>query len=657
VLFALQASSRICTLEYIDGEEVISPWRGSETLSSDEGSLFIRDRAEFDLLAGLGELPGAQQISEVKFLVTDVRTDSPRLYFINSDAYQYHWKFFTEALEWNMDLLSFNTRTYTDFNRRLIAGSVVRYDSFSDADHPDGVYSIEFWPSDPIHAEEAALVLSLLEDGMPFAGDMLIYHPTGETQVRIHRDEADRFERLGVEVVQTAELYRGISYAALNTGIACGILRSGETAGTWSSMDIVVFQTIPNDISHVAGVITTIPQTPLSHINLKAIQNGTPNVYIQDFTGTGEYRSLLNRYVRLTALPGGYLVEAITLPEAIAWLDSVRPEGVTVLQGDFTQRGIRPIEFLRLADSDAYGAKAANLGELFRCLPSRSLPQGYAIPFSYYREYMEYNGFFGVIDSLTALEEFQSSAESRDEILARIRRIIRGGNMPPWMMDSLTVMASGFEPDLSLRCRSSTNNEDLPGFNGAGLYESRTHHPEEGHISETIRQVWAGMWTYRAYEEREFHRIDHNSAAMGVVVHPSFTGEIANGVAVTRNIINPFITGYYVNVQAGDDLVTNPEPESVPEEFLITRQIVTGTLQMELQYIASSNRVPEGERILSPLQILRLSEYLEDIHRHYADLHGVPRDDPYFAMEIEFKITEDGVLVVKQARPWVNGNG
>ena len=30
------------------------------------------------------------------------------------------------------------------------------------------------------------------------------------------------------------------------------------------------------------------------------------------------------------------------------------------------------------------------------------------------------------------------------------------------------------------RCRSSTNNEDLVGFNGAGLYDSFTHRPDEG---------------------------------------------------------------------------------------------------------------------------------------------------------------------------------
>ena len=32
----------------------------------------------------------------------------------------------------------------------------------------------------------------------------------------------------------------------------------------------------------IAGIITEAPQTPLSHVNLKAQQNDTPNLYMKD---------------------------------------------------------------------------------------------------------------------------------------------------------------------------------------------------------------------------------------------------------------------------------------------------------------------------------------------------------------------------------------
>ncbi len=190
---------------------------------------------------------------------------------------------------------------------------------------------------DPIHAEDIALVLSLMEQSMPFAYDLLVYHPTGETQVGICREEKDEFKNLGIGVILTSELYHGVDYSALNTGVACGVLQPGRASGNYSYDDIVVFQDIPNDISHVAGVITTIPQTPLSHINLRAKQNGTPHAFIQHFTETEEYQTLLGEYVRFTAMPGGYTLEGIPYSELVAWFESVGHDSSTILTRDLTE--------------------------------------------------------------------------------------------------------------------------------------------------------------------------------------------------------------------------------------------------------------------------------------------------------------------------------
>lgn len=48
---------------------------------------------------------------------------------------------------------------------------------------------------------------------------------------------------------------------------------------------------------------------------------------------------------------------------------------------------------------------------------------------------------------------------------------------------------------------SSTNAEDLEGFNGAGLYESikvmDTSNKDD--ISKAIKAVWASTWTMRSH--------------------------------------------------------------------------------------------------------------------------------------------------------------
>ena len=186
-------------------------------------------------------------------------------------------------------------------------------------------------------------------------------------------------------------------------------------------------------------------------------------------------------------------------------------------------------------------------------------------------------------------------------------------------------------------------------FNGAGLYDSYTQKEDEGHISKSVRQVWASLWNYRAWEEREFYRIDHLTSAMGILVHPNFKNEQANGVAVARNIFDPSWEGYYLNVQIGEDLVTNPEFDSVPEEMLVAS---LATAEYEIQYIRSSNQLPLGERVLTREQVLDLVEKMRQLNNRFKSLYS--SSDPDFAMEIEFKITEAGDLIIKQARPWVD---
>ena len=125
----------------------------------------------------------------------------------------------------------------------------------------------------------------------------------------------------------------------------------------------------------------------------------------------------------------------------------------------------------------------------------------------------------------------------------------------------------------------------------------------------------------------------------------------ANGVGVTKNIYDANWRGYYVNVQVGEDLVTNPPQFSMPDEFLVAD--LAGEERYEIQYIRHSNLVPDGQPILTREQIFQLADMMGRIQEHFRLLYGVSRWDRSFAMEIEFKITADGRLNIKQARPWV----
>jgi len=85
-------------------------------MTANAGTSVIEERETFDKLASGDEAISSLQLSGVKLLITDIDTDNPKLYFINSNALRYHWKCFNENPGWDLSLLDFNMRTYTYFN-------------------------------------------------------------------------------------------------------------------------------------------------------------------------------------------------------------------------------------------------------------------------------------------------------------------------------------------------------------------------------------------------------------------------------------------------------------------------------------------------------------------------------------------------------------
>jgi pyruvate, water dikinase len=623
----------------------VPPWR--------TGTLAVPHREAFDLLARRSDLPGMLGVRELKFLVAGVDTPYPVIYFMNTENHEFHDEFALSGLGWNLTLQEYNAQTYfTDLNRKNIAGSIVAYDQHRAADGTEGFYGLEFWPADPIAFEHVRLAHDLVLAWMPFVAGQLAYHPSGESQRARLLRERDSFLAAGIRVVTTDELLGGLVYYPLVLGDTFGRLRLVEGTELVTRRDIVVLRTLPNDLSLTAGILTETPQTPLSHVNLKARQNNTPNAHVRGASTHPGIVPWLGQYVHLTIREDDFELRGATQAEVDAFLESIRHPLPQSPPRNLTVTGIQPLRDVRATDAAAFGGKAAYLAELARILPAGMVPDGYAVPFWFYHDFMEQSGLYETAAVMMADPAFQTDPARRDVELDQFRRRIRKeGVLPVWMMDELAALHASFPAGTTPRCRSSSNSEDLVGFNGAGLYDSYTHHLHEGHLAKSIRQVWASLWNYRAFEEREFYRINHLEAAMGVLVHPNFSDERANGVGVTRNIYNPDWRGFYVNVQVGEDLVTNPQPNSIPEELVVSNVGQAGAY--EVQYLRYSNLVPAGDTVLTTDQVFELVEAMELIHQHFQHNVFGAGHDPAFAMEIEFKIDVQGQLSIKQARPWV----
>lgn len=612
----------------------MNPLNPGPRIELGDGAAALPDRATFAALSYHQE--GAPQgFESVKFTLLDMDGDRPRAYFLNGETHRYH-KDFRAAFGLADDLPG------------MLSGTVIYHPNVTASDGSRADYHFEFWPYAVYPFELVEHALTVLSASMPLIeGNLAYYMPA--TAIPAWRRERALYDQSRVRVLFDEDITRARAFVALNSAVSYGFLQVAPPGERPNPRDVVIYEALPNELPRVAGIITTVPQTPLSHVNLRAVQDGIPNAFISGALDNAEIHELIGSYVRYEVTLGGWALRAATQAEVDEYYVSHRPTEVQIPQRDLSVTRITPLDEIGFDDWDAFGAKAANLAVLRSLdLPQGTIPDGFAVPFYFYDEFMRFNGFYPMIESMLDDAEFRTNLSMQEARLARLRRAIRDGRMSNWMTDALITLQGSFPRDTPIRCRSSTNNEDLPGFSGAGLYDSRTQHPGEGHIAKCVKQVYASLWNFRAFTERDLHRIDHLAAAMAVLMHPNYADERANGVAVTADPLYGNAATYYVNTQVGEDLVTNPQALSAPEEILLRQG---GGYRV----VAASNQVPPGELIMSDEQLAQLREYLSHIHKAFAALHKVAPNER-FAMEVEFKITSNDALVIKQARPWLFGN-
>lgn len=466
-----------------------------------------------------------------------------------------------------------------------------------------------------------------------------------------------------------------------------------------SPLSIPIFAELPTDLSVVAGAITLKQQNLLSHVQLKSRARGTPNLDVSDLPG-GMQNDVLRpysdgQYVHMILKADGTIfLETSTEAAAIEYHDRVRPAPVH-LRADLTERRILTSLELSAADSDKVGSKAANYAELARALnsPERTVVRAsFGVPFYYYATFLNENS--GIERAIRDL--------LRDPLMRRVAdvgyRQRKFKALQELILDPIHAinrsfveeMVARFDATLSrtgrkrkMKIRSSTNSEDLPNFNGAGLYESASYQPysksgeEKTHAEKitafemAVRKVWASVWTIRAFEERALFGIPHAEVMMGIQVNPSFENEGVNGVVVTRNVAQrPELPGdgVLVESQRGEKYsVTNPEGGARPEQALILfdRNAPLDPSKYQIHVFQRSNVSDDGLTVLSadnPNPVMTEAHLYDLVFQtlkatiHFKPIHGAERPD--FALDLEFKVdradTGTEQIYLKQARPYVN---
>ena len=606
-----------------------------------DGATSVPDAETFLGLATVNDVSWAPFLDGqlyVKFGILNRDTPEPKIYFINSNTYTIHASFWSGI---GASVTGDDSSGEIVFNPNTI--------------HPNGVigsYSFNFSFGDAYDFEASQRTYELLIANMPFLQNNM-NHFIGQSSENNHiNNYAEGFVGSRIDVVLESDVFAEIDYIPFHEAEGYGFFKHMEDLNeTPGSRDIVLYDALPNSLPRVGGIITSVIQTPLSHVNLRAIQDNVPNAYIADPLSNNAISSLLGNYIYYKVENEQYEIREATLTEVNDWYEDLRPTEPQIPIRDLSVTEIVPLDDIEFEMSASFGAKCANVATMRSFgFPEGTIPDGFGIPFYYYDEFMQFNNFYQQAQVLMDNPVFQNDLNFRIERLKDFRRDIKDAPMPQWMLDDLQAMQDAFPEGTAVRCRSSTNNEDLPGFSGAGLYTSKTQYLDEGHISKSIKQVYASMWNFRAYEERDFYRIDHFMAAMGVLCHPNFQEEQSNGVGISIDPIYDTEETFYLNTQVGESLITNPDPNSVPEEILLYRDPSQGGGYLVLRL---SNLVSAGELVMDQVYLDQMRDYLSVIHDEFAILYDVVGADG-FGMDIEYKVTAQDQLAIKQARPWVS---
>lgn len=612
----------------------------------------IKSIGTFNELKGRPNTSKFGSVDAVKVLL-DLKTNT--LYFLNANVYKLHVDFCIDYLGYNQNKWKFNVNNYNDTdNRDFLMGTINHFEN-------QNKYTLEFSVADKINTDQVIRLYKKVITSFTLTDSIFVFLNT-------NRMRDNQVLKSRVPTIDPSEIYAGLDYQALNQLEGYGILtfRTVEEAnsGGLNSESLVVIKGTPNDLPPVAGVITTDFQTPLSHITLLCMNRGTPMLAMKQVWNDSLMRSMEDLPVHFIVGSDSLFIEKSTINEVQAFAKNKRSSQIkiTLTKDTLRKELITPKEME--GNLSLVGGKAAHFGALNTAIKKLKLnvrvPEAaFAIPFAFYEEHIKAAGVDRLIKALPL-----TINENNDEILReqldyiqyKIKRTPISNKLLTLLRDK--VSASQYD---TIRFRSSTNTEDIDGFNGAGLYASKSgilNHSKKS-FEKAIKKVWSSTWSYKAFMERFYFGILQTSVSMGILCHRSFPNEEANGVVITKNLYRKNYRGFVVNAQKGDVSVVKP-PNGVTCEQMICYSDKNDAFYGEkeiVEYISYSNILNTSElAVLSTDEVINLTSSLSKIKKYiYQKNRKKIRNLTYynFGLDFEFKLFgSERQLYIKQMRPF-----
>ncbi|HXD30076.1 MAG TPA: PEP/pyruvate-binding domain-containing protein [Pyrinomonadaceae bacterium] len=598
----------------------------------------ITSREQFDKLAVTYDPNTPYALPHVLFVID--RKENNRVYYVNTRRYPFH-KDFVNGTYLSLERgRVFFENNYLKPNRRFILGNVA-YQT------PLKRWTFEFWDGDLITPDLIRMTSELL-NGSFFTP--LAYKPNSI------RQETESASISGLSRVLQSEISREQEYQALNLAKGLGrihIITKLNDHVEIGSNEILVLNEVPIQLPPVAGIITTMPSTPLSHINLLARGRGIPNAYIKNAQEL--FKQYDGWWVSFETKRDSYAIKRADNNELKAYqkrmserLDIMKPHS------NLAEKRLLNLSQQRKTMSLAYGGKSANLGEVLNArLPGIDVPGGFTVPFYYYDAFLKANHFDDVLYELLNDQKFVHDPAYRRQRLVETRQLLQSGKFDAELRAEILTKIEKSYPGQGLFLRSSSNSEDLPNFSGAGLYTTVPNARGPEQIVDGIKKVWASLWNFEAYEARERAGVDHMKIFMAVLIQKGINSE-SSGVMITTDPFDRDNKGaIYISAKRGlgSKVVEGPK---VAEQIIYSpranaTQVLTRSEEDSLLTFDEKGGLKEvpitGERsVLTENVIRRLVQAALEIKRVFGNRE----------QDIEWAYM-NGQLYIVQSRPFISG--
>ncbi|MGD8751886.1 MAG: PEP/pyruvate-binding domain-containing protein, partial [Anaerolineales bacterium] len=296
------------------------------------------------------------------------------------------------------------------------------------------------------------------------------------------------------------------------------------------------------------------------------------------------------------------------------------------------------------ADLQRAGGKGANLARL--TCGGFPIPPGFIILTDAYRQFVDVNTLEDIITESTKGVSADDPA-GLEKASTYIRSGFSGGKVPVEVTSAIRTAYADLNHE-PVAVRSSATLEDLPDLSFAGQQDTYLNIIGEDALLEAVVNCWSSLWTARAIGYRLRNEINHNEAALAVVVQKIVMSEVS-GVLFTANPVTGLLSESVIDAVygLGEALVSG---QVEPDHFVVDHlngsivEIKLGAKKFStrgkdgggVEMVAED---AEGRRTLSDNQIHQLAALGQQVHEEF----GTPQD-------IEWAIA-NGNLHLLQSRP------